>query len=252
MKMEFLSRNFFNTSSVVTVNTGSVSSLFDRKSTLFTATLATTTATTFTADFVISQDINRIALQNINFKNFKVVDNGGTPLTISGADTTSAAWTGNSATSLYLNFNTLTAATITLIVSSNTAASLSHTIEEIWFCELLHQLTDNPPVEGYKVKNARKEFVHETADGGTISYILNDYFTSELELSYISDADRTTLRSVYDQNDAITFTPFGTGSSWDNQIYEVLWIGDFTFNQRAGNDDSLGFNGTISLRETAK
>ena len=71
--MEFLSRNHANTSTLITVNTGTASYLIDRLSTLFSGSMSTSTAATVTVDFVLgSVETNRIVLENMNFKNFSL------------------------------------------------------------------------------------------------------------------------------------------------------------------------------------
>lgn len=252
--MEFLSRNLANTSTLITVNTGTASYLIDRLSTLFSGSMSTSTAATVTVNFALgSVETNRIVIENMNFKNFSL-NVGGVPLTMSAIieGTQTASWTGNSATSMYIQLPTSTVNTLTMIVNSNTDGGNSHTLEQIWISKLLYQFDQNPASKDFKVSQKRKEYVHKLSDGGTIQYVLGDYYNANIKIEHIEEDMKSSLRSVYDEKEALVFSPYPTTTGWDRECYEVLWTGDFNFIQRAHNLKSAGYSGSLKLVETGK
>lgn len=110
----------------------------------------------------------------------------------------------------------------------------------------------NPDAKNFKTRKDRKEFTHNLAGGGTTQYILDDFYDAKIKMENITKAEADNFRAIYDQNDAVAFAPFPTGTSWDNQIYEVIWRGDFDFIQREDNDESAGYQGSLNLKETGK
>jgi hypothetical protein len=61
------------------------------------------------------------------------------------------------------------------------------------------------------------------------------------------------LFSLFRDRSSFVFMPFPTGTSWDSRLWEVNWIGDFTFEQPAGNDfQSLGYSGELNIKESPK
>ena len=172
-QMEFLQRTLFNTDTMATVNTGTVSLMIDRKNIIFSASMATTTASTFTADVVLGQDANRIIIQECNWKNFSIQINGADLSLTSAVEATStASWTGNSATSLYLSFPTTTVNTMSVIVNSNTASTLVHTVENLFVNNLQYAMERNPAARDFRPREKRTEFVHKLSDGGSVQYVL--------------------------------------------------------------------------------
>lgn len=248
--MEFLKSNFVNTTTVVDVNSGTatVGFLFDRK----TATKFKGTAATLTMNFTFNTgtSIDRIVLEDINFKQFSIVASGAN-ITLTNALTTTSSWSANSETSLYLYFSSITAATVTLNVVSVTAAG-NQELAQIWISEKLHELDRNPAAKDLKQKKDRKEYIHKLSGGGTAQYVLDDFYDARFGIEFVPSTEVVSLRSVYDEKKQIVFAPFPTGTNWGNKIFEVIWTGDFDFEQRADNDASVGFNGSVRLVETAK
>lgn len=256
MNMEFLSRNYIGTTTNINPNVGTstIGNLIDRsEDTLFLASVPTTTATTLTVHFTIDEDINRIVLSDCNFKNFSIT-HSGTTFSLTNFNTSASSWTGNSATSLYLYFSTITVATITLTVNSNTNGDLNHSVGQFWVNELIHQFERNPDFRMYTPARDRREYNNKLADGGWSQAVLDDFFDARIKFEFITDVERIALKSIFDRNNAVVFTPFPTATSWDKRIFEVLWTDDFTLNRLKlnQNDATYRYSGNMRLRESGR
>jgi hypothetical protein len=253
--MELLSQNKAASLTTFSVNTGTAKYLFDRLDSSFIGSMATTTATTLTATWTDDgATFDRVVLQNINWKSFSIKNNG-TALSLDTTfnDTSTADFTGNSETSLVLKLVSTTALDTSLIiaVSSNTAASLNHSADQIWFCDLHYTFDQNPTAKDYKPKINRKEYVHRLADGGTAQFVLNSYFEAAMKINFITQSMTTALETVYNLKREISFIPFPTSASWQGQIFTVIWTGPFDF-RYANNNLTAGYSGSIKLSEAGK
>ncbi len=256
MNMEFLERNYINTTTSVNASAGTstVSYLFDRKlSTNYTA------SPTVTIHFTINNTIDRIVFQEINLKAFTIKHVTGTSLFLkSGSDTTTAEFSSNSSTSLYLVLGSITTVnTLTFIGSSAITGGLIQ-IGQMWMTKNIYELERNPEISDFDIARNRKEYKHKMAGGGTALYTIEEkYFEGRMSWDFISSSATTSLESVYDQKDGIVYVPFPTlTSDWTGQklavAYEVVWHGDFRFDLQSDNDRGSGYSGAIRLDETPK
>lgn len=259
--MEFLRANYLNTTTMITVDSGSDSSyaLFDHKPTEYFTTSGDNsdlTTCTIRIEFTSAKNIDRIVLQNINWKGFRFYYNSNTANTFtfdSTCPTTTSEWNQNSATSLFLKpAATTTCTIITFEITTTAIANAEKYCGEMWFSEKLLQLDHNPTAKDYKVKIGRKEYNHEMSDGATAVYYIQDNFSADIKLNYVDSDEYENIKDIHDLNTAFTFVPEPTGTAWNNKIYDVNWIGDFDFEQYATNVKDNGYNGTIRLRETPK
>jgi hypothetical protein len=257
MNMELCSENELNTTTMITPDTGTATAayLFDRTSTKQHASVgkaADGTTSSIIITFDATTSVDRIVLQNINWKGFSIYKNGTiTAITLAtGNLTTSSAFTGNSATTLMLHFSATNVTSLAFYITTTMAANEEKKCGQIWVMEKVMTFTDNPAASQYKVNRISKQVTHEMADGGIAFVNFATKFHADIELSFITDAFKTSLREAFDYQPNV-FIPFPTGTSFDGQIYEVNWIGDWNFDQPAKNYiGSDGWKGDIKLRET--
>lgn len=254
---DFLKANYFTTSSVASVgsNTSTVSNMIDRNTTTTYETLGfpSTTATTLIVTPNTASVISRIVLINHNLKSFRIYYNSLTSNTFTldaDYDTVATLWTGNSATSHYLITSSITVASLHIQMTAATAADTEKFIGELYIGQEHILLTRNPDASRYKPKENEKNFLHEMSDGGIVRYHLANKYEATIDFDFVSEADRTTFRTIYDTNAPFDFTPFPKKTGWDERIYEVNWTNGFDFFQLQSNVLANGFKGKIQLRET--
>ena len=257
--MSFLNINSLNTTTQVTPSLGgtsTVSRLFDRDEDKQFGSGDTSDATTTTIqiDFVSTQTIDKIILQNINFKSFKMYHSGVTAstFTLSNNITTTSDWSTNSLTNMYLIINSATAFTqLNIDISTTAVAASEKKMGQLWITSLNTELTDNPSAKQYKAKIKRKEFPVEMSNGGTDIYWVDENFQVNINLKYVSTTVQTALKSIYSGNDHSVFVPEPTGTSWVGTIYAVNWVGDFG-QQWTKDFKNTGQNQIMKLKEIAK
>ena len=257
MNMEFIYSTYFNTTTLCTVNNGTntVLYMFDQDSnTDFESSGDNSDATTTTIriDFPDTQTVDRIILRDINFKSFKIYYNSNSAnlFSMTGSVTGTSFWTGNSETSLYLICATVTnissifiEATATMIADEEKACG------EFYISRKYFTMEYNPNAENYNPKFYGKQFSHEMSDGGNIVYYIAKKFQAEIELKYISETEHNNFLDLYNENINFLFSPFPTGTNWDNKIYNVNWVGDFNFEKFSDNVKNNGYSGKILLYE---
>jgi hypothetical protein len=260
MEMEILYKNYYNTTTSVYVstNTDYAQYLFDReKSQQYQSSGDNSDATTTTirVDFSAAKNVDRIALQNINLKSFKMYYNSNSAnlFSLSSALTGTSEWTQNSATSLYLILAaTVSVTSVWIEATATTNANQEKKIGQFWISGQWYQLERNPSAKNFKAKKERKEYKHEMSDGGTATYVVADKYAVDIRLKYWSSTGVSTLEEIHEDYDPLVFVPEPTGTAWDGQIYECNWISDFTFKEYSNNYKGNGFSGRIRLRETPK
>lgn len=257
MKMEFNSVNYLDTSTMISVDTGTdtASYLFDRNSKRqyqSSGKNADGTAATITINFPYTITIDKIVMQNHNLKGFSIYYNETTTnsIAILNADTSTISYSSNSSTNQYFYFSATAMTSLTIVPTSTMVANEEKKIGELWLMKQTYQLEYNPDSAKYKPNLNRKEYDHEMADGGTSLYVLDTKFETTIDLSFISNTERSSLYDLYSSWNEFVFIPFPTGTSWDNRIYEVNWIGDFGFDRYTENYLGAGYSGQIKLKET--
>lgn len=259
MNMEFLYANYINTTTVAstTTGTGTVAQLIDRYTTKYyesSGDNSDLTITTLHLTFPSPKVVNRIVMQNVNLKAFGVYPDTVTnaAFTLTGAATNSSAWAQNSTTNLYLVFPTQTVSAIVIRMSATMVANSEKKIGELWISQRFCILEDNPSAKDYKVARDRKEFVHTMSDGGTAVYVVDDKLRADIKIDYVSASMTSLLSDLHGHWEEFIFVPFPTTTGWDSKIYEVVWTGDFDFEEYTDNYKGNGFVGTMRLRETAR
>lgn len=261
MNMECLRGNWLNTTTMLTVDTGTASALylFDRKSTQTWQSIgdnSDATTSTIRIEFTSAKNIDRIVLQNINWKGFRIYYNSNTSNLFSLSSTCptgTSQWNTNSATSLYLMLAATTSVSVVTIEVTTTAISNAEKYcGEIWVASQYLQFVDNPSAREYKVSYDRKEYTHEMSDGGTAVYFIQDNYFADIKRTFVDTSEYEELRGLHTLYTPFLFVPFPTGTSWDGKIFEVNWIGDFEFETFSDNYTGNGYSGTMRFRETPK
>lgn len=261
MNMEILTDNFVNTTTMITASQGGTSGagfLFDRKreKQFGSGDASDATLTTIQIDFDSTlTSIDRIGLENMNFKKFKVYFNSASAnlFSLTSANTGTSSWTQNSETSLYMILQSATSFISMFIeVSSTMVAAQEKKIGQVWVAQKQFQFSNNPTAKEYKVDIARKEFVHNMSDGGTAIYVISNNWKADIKKTFVNESDHDDLKDIHDDWNPLVFTPFPTGTNWDSRIYACNWVGAWDFDNYSSNIKGNGFQGTIRLREVAK
>lgn len=257
--MEMLYQNFFNTSTMAVLdsNTAGAAYLFDRRPTrkyISVGYANDLTSTTIRINFSSTQTISRVALQNINWRDFRVYYNGTTASTLAlttTCGTTASNWTGNSATSLYLMCSDTAMTSLSIQINKTIVADEEKKAGQIIVSDQQFQFTRNPDSRGLTPEMQPKEIVHTMSDGGTVVFRVRDKIKYKLTGSHREQSEITGLRAVYDTKLPLYFVPFPTGTSWDGNAYEVNWVGGFNAGLKpSDNYTAVGYDFTINLEES--
>lgn len=244
--MEILKANFYNTTTMVSASTGTgtFANLFDNSRTLAYSTVghSSDTSTNLTVTFGSPTVISAILMLNHNLRDYRIFYNSATANSLANVS-------GNSATSTYLSFASVTVSTVTLQLSAPQSANTEKRVGEWVISEGRLSFTVNPPADGYKPQVARTKILHKMPDGGITMFQVKDKFHVKIEFDFISTAFHNSLRSVFDDADPFWFIPMPTTTGWDAVAHEVLWTNDFDFTW-GDNSQSQGYNGKIELMET--
>jgi hypothetical protein len=259
-KMEFLKASYCQTTTQFTVssNTSTVDNIFNPDKTVqwysdgFNND-ATTVSMTITFDATTSVD--RIALRETNLKGFRIFYNGATANTFSmttTGSTSTAYWTGNSESALYLRLNgAVQCSSVTIDMHTTQVANSEKAIGHLVISRLDRELERVPSADAYSPKVDIEQVVHQMSDGGTRVHTVNKKFAVDLKLKYVSRTFRDYLETLYNSRDNFIFCPFGTTTSWDEVIFDAVWVGNFDFFKFSDSAQASGFSGNISLRETS-
>ena len=254
--MEFISANYFQTTTEATVNTGTltVENLLYRDETLQWKSAgfnddATTTSLTFTFDQ--TQTIERIGLVGMNFKDFTIFYGGTTAntLALTSGPTTASDWSSNSETAMYLQFDTITTDSVTLDITGTQTANSEKALSYLHFGKVEVNFDRLPSAKGYKPSYMPKEIEHNLSDGGTRLHFVDQKFMAKIKLKYVTTAFRDELYAFWQNQGDFGFVPFGTATGWDEIIHTCVWPGKFNFFTYADDNPGTGFNGSIRLQE---
>jgi hypothetical protein len=255
--MEFIKANFLNTTTQISVNnnTSTVSNLFNRNKAYqyYTDGLNNDLTTcSITITFSATTAVSRIALLDTNIKGLTIFYNGSTANTfsLSNADTTSSNYTGNTDANKYFRFSTVQCSSITIDAKATFIADSEKYLGLLLLSDHIHTLELMPSAKNFKTKKIAKQVVHKLSDGGARVHNISNKWDFNLKLEYISETERDSLFEIYDGGYEFNFCPFGTATSWDAQIAECVWDGNFEFFEYSDNAASSGFSGQISLMET--
>lgn len=256
--MEFVYSNFYNTTTMIAVNsnTGTSGFLFnpDRQIQYISSGLNNDlTAASIRINFASTLTVNRIALVNFNAKSFTVFYNGATANTFSltgPAATTTSDFSTNSETSIFIKTNSVACTSVSIDLKSTMVANVEKAIGWLVVSSIQLDFERDPSAKDYTPKLDPKRIVHTLSDGGTRIHWVKDKHSADVSFKHISTTFRNNLRTVYDTKSEFIFAPFGTTTSWDGIIFPCVWNGAFDFYKYSDDNINAGFSGKISLRET--
>lgn len=206
-------------------------------------------STTVSIDFPATQTVDKIVLKNHNLKDFSIYYNNTTTNIFS----TDINFSTNSETNHYFTFNTITTITnITLKLNATIIADQEKKIGELIISKLFYDFESDrlPSANNYSSQIVRKQVKHEMSDGGVTLFNLAEKFKANLRFSFVPTSTVLVLKDIYDDNDPVNFISFETTSSWDGDIFEVNWTGQFNFLKFSDNNRDIGFSGNMLLEET--
>lgn len=255
--MEFLSSNFINTTTQLALPSSTItaSNIYNRDLTFQYITENFNDDNT-TASIVISFDqttsINRIAILGMNLKSFQLFYNGATANTfvLTSGDTTASNYSSNSNTSMYFQFASVNVTSVTLDMKSTQVANSEKAFGYLMISSQLLDFDRIPSAADYTPKIDSKEIVHKLSNGGIRIQKIDKKFNAKIKFKYITESFRNSLKEIYDLNTSVLFCPFGTTTSWDGILHDVVWTGDFDFYKYSSDAATSGFTGTITLEET--
>lgn len=254
--MEICNSNRINTTTLITVdsNTSSVANLIDRNvdTNYITENYSGATSTTLVVTFPTATAISRIALGNHNIKDFSIFYDGTITNTFvldSAYSTSTIDYTANSQTSHFWAFSTVTVSSVHIKMNEAMAVAEKQ-IAELYIGDKLHRFTQNPSSEDYESQIVEKNFIHRMSDGGAVRYFLADKFSANIQIPFISSADRSSFNTIYKTREELQFFPFPSEDNWDGAMYEVNWVNGFDFLKLTSNIENNGFTGVIQFMET--
>jgi len=145
---------------------------------------------------------------------------------------------------------TKTITSLTIEATTTMIANEEKKIGELWINGQYFEMERNPAAKDFKPKLNRLQYTHTLSDGGVTNYIIDDKFESQYKLNYVSVAEEANIRSLFDLEDVFVITPEPTGTSWNSKIYEVNWIGGYSFETYADNYKGNGYKGQFTVKET--
>lgn len=254
--MEFLSATYLETTTQIVVDSSTItaSNIMDpdvRRQHVSDAKNNDSLTSSITITFDETTTIDRIAIMEFNAKKFNIYYNGVTANALSPTNPTSTSqWVSNSATSLYLAFNSVAVTSVTFDFYSTQVANAEKAVGHIYIGANELTFPRVPNAGGYTPVRDPKELVHELSDGGTRRHLVQTKWATKIKLQYITESFRDDLREIYDAAEPKVFVPFGTGTGWDGILFEANWIGNFDFYRYSDDAVQSGYSGSIDLKET--
>ncbi len=258
--MEFWNKNQLQTSTQITVTTGTLMSANvmsrDIRRQYITENFDNDlTTASMTIRFDETTTISRICLDGINLKKFNLYYNGATANTFAlttTAATTTSQWITNSTTGMAIAVTPVNVTSLTIDMYSTQVANAEKAIG--WFCvsSQLLDFTKIPNAGSYDPMINVEQKEHKLSDGGIRIHTIERKFSASIKLKWISSTFKDSLYTVWKSADDFVFMGFPTTTSWDGIGYEVVWPGRFDFFEFADNNTEAGYKGSITLKEISR
>lgn len=254
--MEILQRNFFDTTTQIDVNSGTITTQFlidpsPRRQYISDGFNSDSTSTVITISFDETQTIDRIAMMGHNIKAMNWYYNGVTANTFAlTGPTTTSQWTGNAQENIYAQFTPVACTSVTFQLKGTMVANIEKAVGYILISKQELDFERVPDAGGYTPTLKNKELKHELSTGGIRSHNVDNKWSFKIKYKYISQTFRDNLKDIYDQHEAKIFVPFPTYTGWDAIMPEVTWTGPFDFYKYSDNAVGAGYTGSIQLEES--
>jgi len=261
--MDILSANFLNTTTQLTIDSGSLTQefLFNRdKFRQYTSDGFNNDLTTssITISFYETLTVSRLALIQTNLKSFDIFYNGVTAnafdITSTGSTSTSL-FTSNSETSMYMRFTPVDCTSVTIDMKATQSADAEKAIGWLMISNpLVNFAVDGriPSAKNYKPSENPKQVVHKMSDGGIRLQTVATKRMAEIKFKYIDKSFRDKLKTVFDLSESFVFDAFGTMTGWtDEFIFEAVWPNKFDIFKFSDNAVGAGFTGNIKMLEVS-
>lgn len=243
--MEFLSENLINTTTMLSVGSGTATAQYMIDKNVGTKYLTDAVPASTPANIIISfaatTPVSHLVLRNINASEISMYH---------GATTTNSlvSVTTNSGTSFYAEFSLTSVMTLTVVINDPFTGTDKY-IGEIGVHTRTLEFERNPSAKDYKPSIDRQQIQHEMPDGGLVLFNIANKFQAKISFDFITSTFYDDLLAVYEDASPLFFVPFPTTTAWDGRGYEVVWPGQFDF-KHSTNDKVQGYSGSIVLRET--
>ena len=210
------------------------------------------THATYRINFEETVSVSRIALAELNWKQFNIYHNGVTAnaLSLTSGPTTVSQWTSNSETAMYLQFTSVNCTSLSFDVLKTQVANVEKALGYMVISDVRMEFDRIPAAKGYQPTLDAEEVVHRLSDGKHRIQKIGDSWVFDIQLSYITESFRNELRDVYNLHAGHIYVPFGTATGWDGICVPVVWQAPFDFYRHSDNAPGTGFEGSIRLLET--
>lgn len=267
--MEFIGPNYFETTTgfTLTDNTALVYNILYRDTAFRWSSNVnpngTTTAVTLTYSFDATTTIDRLALMQHNWREFRIFYNGSTASTIaldSGhtalLETTASYWQSNTLSAMYLKFTPINCTSLTIDIYATDTATGAGT-PELGYLVATELLTDfdgiKPTASNFRTNKTPKQIVHELGDGSIKVQNIKNKYSAELNLIHIGDSVASCLYDIYNYDGNFHFIHSPTQSAnWNEIAVPCVWVGDYGFNDYTSNIKENGRSGMIRISEISE
>ena len=243
--MEFLTQNKINTTTLITVDSSSLTAdrLINRNinDQYETDGYDTNASTIIDIAFSASTIITNVIIQNHNLENFRIFYDSTTANSL-------GVFSGNSDASTYISFASVTVSSVQLQLDTATDNG-EKAIGQFIIAERRLEFERNPSVKNFKPMIDRTQVRHVLADGGVSLYNIRDKYKVQMKFFFITETFHEQLLDIYNTALPVYYVPFPTTSAWEGNAYEMVWSKDFDF-KYATNVRSIGYTGQMTLEET--
>lgn len=100
-------------------------------------------------------------------------------------------------------------------------------------------------IESYNINYSEKKGINELIDGTLTNWYIATKYNSVLSWKYLSLANVTSLKTIYDSKDSFGLIPEPFSK---NDVYKCMWLNSFNFSYSTSNKIA-GYSGNIEVRE---
>ncbi len=203
------------------------------------------TASSVTWTPTASTTINRIFLQNHNFKDYQIYYNG----TESNTFTPAINITDGSGSHSYHEVSNQAVTSLTVKATKTLVANSEKALGEFFVGTEQFEATNNPA--DYSPIEVKRGYDLEMSDGGVRSIWQGQKYKADLHFEFIGTTEIASYKSLYDAHRNFYFMPTPTtGTAWDGDSWDVNWVGNYdALKLTGGIAKSVGYDVNMSLWE---